>query len=181
MPLNSTRNTPIAIVTATTICTPRRSSTRPAEIFRRISSCSRAVVVSPVSTSPSRSPRRVADSINAAITSSADGSSSSAANADNACSIGTLARSRPTSRTNAGRISVGAFTADAGIACSREACAAMVSRSVSVHVTNASSDAICRCSALVPPNNAGHHTTNATHTQGGDRPPRQREGQCARR
>ena len=151
----------MTMVTPTTICTPRRSSARPAEIFRRISSSSRAAVVNPVSTSPSRSPRRVADSINAAITRSADGSSNSAANADSAWSIGTLARNRPTSRTRAGRINIGACTADAGIACSRLACAAMVSRSVSVHVTNASSDAICRCSAPVPPNSAGHHTTNA--------------------
>ena len=45
------------------------------------------------------------------------------------------------------------------MACSRLAWAAMVSRSDSVHTTNASREAICRASAAPPPNNRGHSNT----------------------
>ena len=64
------------------------------------------------------------------------------------------------------------------MACSRLACAAMVSRSVSVQVTSASRAAICRCSAVVPPNNAGHQMHQGTQAEGGDRPPGHRQHQC---
>ena len=95
------------------------------------------------------------------MTRSADGSSSSAARFSNALSIGTRARICPTRRTRLGRINGGAFTVEAGIACSKPACAAMVSRSDSVHVTSASRETICRCSALDPPNSFGHSSTRA--------------------
>ena len=148
-------------VTATTICTPRRNSTRPADTRRRRSSSSRAARANPVSTSASRSPRRRTFRINAAITISADGSSISAANCNNAWSIGTLALICPTRRASAGRMRGGACAAVAGIACSRLACAATVSRSDSVQMARASNWAICRCSCRCPPNNAGHAITRA--------------------
>lgn len=95
------------------------------------------------------------------ITRPALGSSNSVAIIRSARCSGTCARIRPTRRIKDGRINSGAPDVVAGIACSKLACAEIMSRNDSVQMTSASSESIRRLSTAAPPNKTGHKATSA--------------------
>jgi hypothetical protein len=151
--LNSTSPAATSRVIATTTWTLRRVDLRSAATFRRTSSSSRAESASAERTSRRPGPRSRAFSTRAATIRSADGSFRSSAKRIRAVGNGSRIRSRSTSRFSAGLIGGAAFTAVAGIACSRPTAPAMVSRSASVQVASASSRSIALRSSVAPPKN----------------------------